>query len=296
MTAFLNSPIGLLLVNGALLGLTLPLGKLAREAGVPPALWAFVISFGAGLVLLAVTYAQGGRFKVTPRKLRYFLITATVSYAVPNMLLFSAIPHLGAGFTGIMYTLSPIVTLMLSLLLGVRKPNALGIAGILVGAAGAVMVAATRGEAGAPADLFWVMIGLLMPCSLAIGNIYRTMDWPPDAGPVELAIGSHLAAAGILLIGLLATDGSAAFAALSAVPLLAVVQVSSSAIMFALFFRLQSVGGPVYLSQIGYVAAAVGLISGLLFLDEHYSILTWAGAVIIVIGVTMTTKAQRKPA
>ena len=42
--------------------------------------------------------------------LRYFLVTATVSYAIPNFLMFSAIPHLGAGYTGIMFTLSPIVT------------------------------------------------------------------------------------------------------------------------------------------------------------------------------------------
>ena len=47
------------------------------------------------------------------------------------------------------------------------------------------------------------------------------------------------------------------------------------------------VGGPVYLSQIGYVAAAVGLFSGTLFLGERYGLLTWLGAaVIIVAGVS----------
>ena len=59
------------------------------------------------------------------------------------------------------------------------------------------------------------------------------------------------------------------------------------------FFRLQSVGGPVYLSQIGYVGAAVGLVSGMLFLGEHYRLLTWIGALIIVAGVLMTTRAQK---
>ena len=63
--------------------------------------------------------------------------------------------------------------------------------------------------------------------------------------------------------------------------------------MFAFFFRLQAVGGPVYLSQIGYVAAAVGLVSGTLFLDEQYLLLTWAGTAIIVAGVAITTKAQK---
>ncbi len=63
--------------------------------------------------------------------------------------------------------------------------------------------------------------------------------------------------------------------------------------MFALFFRLQAVGGPVYLSQIGYVAAALGLVSGTLFLGEHYPPLTWIGAAVIAAGVAMTTRAQK---
>ena len=62
--------------------------------------------------------------------------------------------------------------------------------------------------------------------------------------------------------------------------------------MLAFFFRLQAVGGPVYLSQIGYVAAAIALVSGIFFLGERYQLLTWIGAAIIVVGVVMTTKAQ----
>ncbi len=76
-------------------------------------------------------------------------------------------------------------------------------------------------------------------------------------------------------------------------PWAAVAQSIASAGMFALFFRLQAVGGPVYLSQIGYVAAALGLISGTLFLGEHYPPLTWIGAFVICVGVAMTTRAQR---
>jgi len=179
-----------------------------------------------------------------------------------------------------------------SILLRVRRPNMQGIIGIAVGFVGAVMVAVTRGEAGQPADLFWVALGLLIPVSLAAGNIYRTVDWPEDTGPIELAVGSHLASATLLLAGILALFGVKAFAPLGAVPLVVVAQVASASAMFAFFFRLQAVGGPVYLSQIGYVAAAVGLVAGTIFLGEHYQLLTWAGAVVITAGVFVTTKAQ----
>lgn len=293
MKSLWTSAIGLLVITGGLLGLTLPFGKLATAGGVPAMLWAFVISCGAGSVLLIALLATGNRVRLTAHKLRYFAIAAAISYAIPNMLMFSAIPHLGAGYTGIMFTLSPVVTLVLSILLGVRRPNMLGVAGIGIGFVGAVLVALTRGEAGQPADLFWVAIGLLIPLSLAAGNIYRTFDWPEGTGPIELAVGSHLAAAIMLLTGILSLLGAGAFASLGGVPLLVAAQVASASLMFVFFFQLQAVGGPVYLSQIGYVAAAIGLISGTAFLGERYQALTWIGAAIIVAGVLMTTRAQR---
>lgn len=294
MSSLWNSAVGLLLVTGGLLGLSLPFGKIGTEAGVPGMVWAFVISLGAGGVLLAALLASGGRMTLTVWRLRYFVITAAVSYAFPNFLMFTAMPHLGAGYTGIMFTLSPIVTLVFSILLGVRRPNLMGIIGIVIGFLGALMVALTRGEAGQPADIFWVLVALLIPVGLAVGNIYRTIDWPDGAGPIELAIGSHLAAAAMLLAGILALHGGGAFVPLSEVPWVVAGQAASASAMFAFFFRLQAVGGPVYLSQIGYVAAAIGLFSGTLFLGEHYQLLTWAGALLIVAGVLVTTKAQAR--
>jgi drug/metabolite transporter (DMT)-like permease len=292
MKSLWNSALGLLIVAGALLGLSLPFGKMATQASVPGMLWAFIVSCGAGGVLLVVLLLRRERFPLTAHRLRYFVITATISYAVPNFLLFTAIPHLGAGYTGIMYTISPVITLLMSLLLGVRRPNMLGIAGIIVGFIGALIVTVTRGEAGRPADILWVVIGLLIPVSLAAGNIYRTFDWPEGAGPIELAAGSHLASAVLLFLGLLVTGNAGSFALLPDIPLLVLAQVTSASTMFAFFFRLQAVGGPVYLSQIGYVAAAVALFSGIFFLGERYQLLTWIGAAITVVGVVMTTRAQ----
>jgi drug/metabolite transporter (DMT)-like permease len=288
-----DSAFALLIITGTLLGVSLPLGRMATNAGVAGIVWAFVISLGAGGILLCVHLLRGNRIRLTPHKLRYFVVVAAVSYAIPNLLIFSAISHLGAGYTGIMFTLSPIVTLVFSILLGVRRPSFMGMAGIVIGFVGAVMVALTRGEAGQPAETVWVILGLLVPVSLAIGNIYRTWDWPGDTGPVELAIGSHLAAAAMLLGGMMLLQGGETFSLLSGVPLVVAAQAVSAAVMFVFYFRLQAVGGPVYLSQIGYMAAAVGLLSGTLFLGEHYRALTWLGAMIIVAGVIVTTKAQR---
>ncbi len=164
-----------------------------------------------------------------------------------------------------MYTLSPVITLVLSMGFGLRRPNALGIGGIAAGFIGAVMVAMTRGEVGKPADPLWIAAALLIPVFLAIGNVYRTLDWPKNSDPIELAAGSHLASALMLSAGILIFTGQFSIETLAFAPWAALAQSIASAGMFALFFRLQAVGGPVYLSQIGYVAAALGLISGTLF-------------------------------
>ena len=149
-------------------------------------------------------------------------------------------------------------------------------------------------RADRPAELLWIGVGLLIPVFLAAGNIYRTLDWPKASGPIELATGSHLAAALILIVLTAATGQKASAGLLADMPLLVVAQVTASSAMFAFFFRLQSVGGPVYLSQIGYVAAAVGLFAGTLFLGERYQALTWLGAVVVVVGVVLTTLAQKR--
>ena len=289
-----DSAPGLLLVTGALLGAIPPLGKLATQAGIPPTTWSFVISFGAGTILLAVLLWRDGAIRPTVAKLRYFAITATVSYAIPNVLMFSVIPHLGAGYSSIMFTLSPILTVGLSILLGVRRPNALGIFGIVVGFIGAVIVASTRGQAGQPAGAIWVGLGLLIPVSLAAGNIYRTSSWPAGTSPLELAAGSHLAAAALLLVALFAVSEADDLGRLGEIPLLVALQVAVATAMFAFFFRLQLVGGPVYLSQIGYVGAAVGLLVGIGLLGERYALATWIGAILIAAGVIVTTKARQE--
>jgi drug/metabolite transporter (DMT)-like permease len=62
--------------------------------------------------------------------------------------------------------------------------------------------------------------------------------------------------------------------------------------MFLMFFRLQQIGGPTYLSQIGYVAAAVGLGVGVGYFGEVYPPAVWLGASIVTIGIAVSTLAQ----
>ncbi|HQX59515.1 MAG TPA: DMT family transporter [Burkholderiaceae bacterium] len=292
----IDSPPLLLLITGSLLGLTFPLGKLASAASVSPMAWAWLVSFGAGSCLLLARLLSGRRVALNGEHLRFYLLSALVSLVIPNLLIFSVIPRLGSGFTGILFTISPVFTLLLSVVWRVRTPTGIGIAGIAIGFAGALLVTSSRGELSQPASAIWLLAGLCIPASLAIGNVYRTVAWPCQAQPMELAIGSNLASATLLLALMLVRGEGAALAGLAAIPAVAAAQVLASTAMFSLFFRLQQVGGPTYLSQIGYVGAAVALLAGTGVLGERYAWPTWAGALVILIGIALSVRAQQRPA
>lgn len=293
MTPLLQSPALLLLAVGTLLGLNFPLGKLAQAAQVPAVLWAALISLGASSLLGAWLLLRLRPVVCDAQHLRYFVITALVSYALPNLLVLAAMAHLGSGPTAMMFTLSPLFTALLSRLAGLRAPARLEYWGIAIGFGGALLVALARGEAGRPAAWLWVGVGLLIPLLLALGNVYRSLDWPPRADGTWLAVGSHGVAA-LLLLALCALTGAwRGLPALAGVPWLAAAQVAAAVLMFPLFFRLQALGGPVLLSQIGTVGAGVGVAVGAGLLGERYPPLVWGGVALIALGIGLTVWARR---
>ena len=293
MTPLLQSPALLLLAVGTLLGLNFPLGKLAQAAQVPAVLWAALISLGASTLLGAWLLLRRRPVVCDAQHARYFVITALVSYALPNLLVLAAMAHLGSGPTAMMFTLSPLFTALLSRLAGLRAPARLEYWGIAIGFGGALLVALARGEAGRPAAWLWVGVGLLIPLLLALGNVYRSLDWPPRADGTWLAVGSHGVAA-LLLLALCALTGAwRGLPALAGVPWLAAAQVAAAVLMFPLFFRLQALGGPVLLSQIGTVGAGVGVAVGAGLLGERYPPLVWGGVALIALGIGLTVWARR---
>lgn len=293
MTPLFQSPALLLLAVGTLLGLNFPLGKLAQAAQMPAVLWAALISLGASTLLGAWLLLRRRPVVCDAQHLRYFVITALVSYALPNLLVLAAMAHLGSGPTAMMFTLSPLFTALLSRLAGLRAPARLEYWGIAIGFGGALLVALARGEAGRPAAWLWVGVGLLIPLLLALGNVYRSLDWPPRADGTWLAVGSHGVAALLLLALCELTGAWRGLPALAGVPWLAAAQVAAAVLMFPLFFRLQALGGPVLLSQIGTVGAGVGVAVGAGLLGERYPPLVWGGVALIALGIGLTVWARR---
>lgn len=288
----MNRPLVLLLVTGLAFGANFPLGKLAVAAGVNPALWGAVICLGAGLAVLAAARAFEEPAPVQGLY-RYAAISSVISNVIPLALTFAAIPHIGSGLTAIMVATSPVTTAILSMVFGVRAPGPLGLLGIAVGLSGAVTIILARNagfEAGSEAAR-WLLLAALIPVFLGAGNVYRTVGWPRGAGPMRLGATINLVAV-LPLLALAWALGGLDVTPLARIPGIVAAQLGASTVMYLTFFRLQAVGGPTYLSQIGYVAAAIGVAVGVAFLGERYPPMVWAGIGVVALGIALTTLAQ----
>jgi drug/metabolite transporter (DMT)-like permease len=291
----MNRPLLLLIGTGAALGLNFPIGKMAMSHGVNPALWAAVISLGAGLAMLLAANLTEVKRPNAKSTFRFAIISGLISYVVPNFLTFSVIPKIGSGLAAIMFALSPVVTALLSLMLRVRPPSLLGIIGIAVGLAGAVIIIFSRATDFSGGGTWWILAGLLIPVFLGLGNVYRTLAWPEGASPRKLASHTNLAAVPFLALAVIVQTGTIDVAPLARTPGLVVAQLAVSTVMFLMFFRLQQIGGPTYLSQIGYVAAAVGVVIGVVYFGETYPTSVWIGAGVVALGIALSTWANASP-
>jgi len=283
----------LLLACGSLTAIGFALGKAAAGAGVSALPFVFATASVAGLVLLAVTALQGLMPRLNGPYLRYCAISGLVSFALPNTIAFMAVPRIGTGLVSIAWALSPSLTYALALAWGLDRPRPARIAGIAAAVAGVAVIVwpGPQGFAGLGPAGGWMLLALASPLALAAGNVYRTVGWPPGVPGMPLASGMLLAGAAWLLPVALASGelGRAVEAFPQAWPYLA-AQVAGASVMFALYFPLQRIGGPVVLSLIGSVGTVVGLILGWLLFGEHYAAGVLPGVALILLGVALVTR------
>jgi drug/metabolite transporter (DMT)-like permease len=284
------APIACLLFVGSLIGVTANLVKFAVSTGIPPFAFLLWSVSGAGLVLLLLASASGHRPSLNRRTTEYFLMSGLLSVALPNMLVFSAVPHVGAGFVALSFAFPPLYTYAMALLGRLERPRVLRAAGVVLGIVGALILARSK-SAEPHADLVWIAATLSAPIIVAAGNIYRTLRWPPGVSSMALAPGM-LAGAAVLLLAVAALGGRAIAIPLKdtfAASLLA-AQVLTFSTMYVLYFVLQRLAGPVYLSQIGSVGAVAGVAIAILVLGEATPPALGLAAIFIAAGVYLVTR------
>ncbi|TXD96262.1 DMT family transporter [Psychrobacter frigidicola] len=282
-------PFTCLLAGGLLLGVSTNLAKYAGEIGLTPLAFLFWSITGAAIILLIVALLRHEKPPLSARSLEYYSIAALVSVAGSNLIFFSAIPQVGAGFVALIIALPPLLTYLGALALHIERFNMLRAFGVAAALAGAGVLAA-RKFAAPDASVLWILIALCGPVLLAIGNIYRTLRWPDNASPSALAPGMLIAAAIILGMVSLLPNFSLSVPLGEVMPFgLITVQAFIFAGQFLLLFLLQKTGGPVLLSLLGAVGAVVGVPVAVFLQGEAPPEGLILGASLIALGVVLVT-------
>ncbi|MBA3833467.1 MAG: DMT family transporter [Chthoniobacterales bacterium] len=282
-------PLLCLLAVGSLMGLSINLAKLAGKLELHPLAFLFWSVVGAAIILTAVAALRRDLPPLSRRAIEYYLVSALVGVAGPNLIFFSAVPHVGAGFVALIIALPPLLTYVGALAMKMERFQTIRAAGVAAALAGAVVLA-LRKFSTPDADVFWIILALAGPVLLAIGNLYRTLRWPTGVSADALAPGMLIAAAVMLLAAGLLPGFSLAAPTNQTLPLVLIaVQAVVFAGVFLLLLLLQKTGGPVLLSLLGSVAAIVGVLVAIFLQGEAPPEGLFLGTTLIATGVALVT-------
>ncbi len=270
--------IGLLVAVSFLLALQTIVAKVAVSHAVPMLSFLTVCILTSGTVLLVFSK----RPKMTPALWRYCVISGAL-YAFPNALGFVAVGELGAGFVALVFSFTSLVTWVISVTLGVERPTMIRIIAVLIALAGGCLIAMSKASGG-DAPLGWVLIAMTFPVIIGIGNVFRTMHWPAGVAPLFLAAVMLIFGGLTVLPFAVILEGQAGIIGPWEI-YLAEIAVMISA--YILYFQLQRLAGPVYLSQIGGLIALFGAVIAVLFLGETLPSLILPAGVLIALGIVL---------
>ena len=292
-------PLMLLFAAGGFVGLIFPMAKLAGQQDLSPLAYAGFAAAGAAVVLAVIARISGETLAFGGREIAYALVAGQLTFAIPFGTLAAIIPLAGSGVPAILQSLAPLLTLGIVVAIGYEQPGLWRSVGLATGFAGVLLILFARGAAGDAEGgrLFWYLVALVTPLSLAAGNVYRSTAWPQGARALPLAtVTLAAAAAGLLLLGFVFAGlgiGSSPLTGLSQGWPLIALQSLFTGIGYAFFFRLQQVGGPVYLSQISYVNTGVGVIFAVAVFGERLPLAAWIAAACIFVGIALVTFAPK---
>lgn len=286
-------PLLLLIATGAMLGLSTNLAKIAPLVGLSPLPFLAWSVGGAACILLTISLARGHAPALTLRTTEYFFVAALLSLAAPNLIFFAAIPEIGASFVALAIALPPALTYVGALFLRLETFVVRRALGVALALAGAGWIALLKLDAPA-AKAGWILVTLIGPVFLAAGNLYRTLRWPPGERPDSLAPGMLGAAVLILIVFAALGGGTISVPWSSGAILLIASQAAVFAVQYLLFFVLQKLGGPVYLSLLGSVAALIAVPLAVFALGEAPPRGVLVGGLLIGGGIWLLSRKPRR--
>lgn len=270
---------------GALWGASFPFMRVAAPELSPLPLIELRLGLAA-LVLLPIVAMRTGlpAFKPVWRPVAFVGVANSM---LPFCLFAFAALHLTSGMLAILNATAPLWTAIIAWAWLREKLTSWRVAGLVVGFLGVALLMGDR--AAMKTDMaVWAMLACLAAalCYGVAGNYTRRRLTGVD--PLLVAAGSQAAAALVLLPFALAAWPATAVSARAWMATLALA-LASTALAYALYFRLIARLGISRAITVTYLIPAFGMLWGNLFLAEPFTAPMLGGCAVILVGIALAT-------
>ena len=254
--------------TGVFLGLGVPLAKAAAAERVSALAFAFWPTVAAGLLLIALGRLRQGRPRLTRADLRFGAVAGLFGHALPMSAAYWLSAQAGAGFTALAFTLPPVFTLAITLLIGIERPLLRRVGGVAIGLTGALLFVAGRGTVSANGSLHTLWLVVAIPAVIAAANVYRSLRLPRGLS-AEWLSGITLLSSSVMLAGFGTFMGGLGVPLEAPAIAWLVLQALALVAGYILYFLLQQRAEPVTFSFMGYVVMATGVAIGTVAFGER---------------------------
>ena len=255
--------------------------EIGLEDGLPPAA---IVAARTGLAALVLTpvAARMGALRELGGLARPIFFLAALQVAGPFMLISAGQQEISSSLAGILVATAPIFTFVLAFAIAhEERASAGGLAGVAIGLVGvALLLGVDTGGSGAA--LLGGLAVVLASLGYALGAYYlkRRLAQPQPVGMVTATMG----ASALLTAPFVALDPPVDAPGLGAVAALVALGMLGTGLAFVIYYWLIARVGASKTSLVAYIAPGFAVLYGVLLLDEHFTLATAAGLMLIVGG------------
>ncbi|MGI9371496.1 MAG: DMT family transporter [Hyphomicrobiales bacterium] len=293
-TALGRSQFSLLILCSFISACRVMIAKAGINDGLLPFQMGFVTNLFAGVMLFLWVRQSGEKIPLGRNYLLLYFVLGIVNFAYPNVLTFLLIENVGPAYASTVYSLSPLLTMTFAAGFGIERMYLRRFIGIAIGFLGLMLLVEEKFSAINFDETFWVLFGLTVPASVAIGNIIRSAFWPKGSSPMAFAC-ANLLVSSVLIAAtapIFEDVSQWQFGHIDIIFWLAVLSVVSAG-SYALNYRLQQIAGPVVLSQIGYWGTGFGVLLAALLFDDVLPLLSLLGIAGIICGGVLANRRRK---
>lgn len=255
--------------------------KVALEDDLAPPFIVFARCALAAMVLLPAA-AQIGALRGLRERLGSLVVLAFIQVTAPFMLITIGEQEIASSLTGILVASAPIFTFLLAFVLpGAERAGALSLLGVAIGIAGVALLLGVDAPGGSSAVVGGLLV-VLATLGYGLGAWFLKRRLP-GVQPVG-AVGATSAATAVMVLPAAALSVPDHVPGIDAVGSLVALGVLGTGLAFVFFYSLVGSEGPAKASLVAYVAPAFSVVYGVTLLDEHFTVATAAGLVLIVGG------------